>query len=310
MELAAAQSGVVSADQLNLCDFSLRSAERLVAQRHWRRLTTGIYRVGPDEPPWLGMAWAGVLLGGQHARLGFGAAGHLWGLVGDEPLSITVLVPKGRDIVDRERWVFARETAGCREQRSPGSPSRTTVEDTVIDLGRGASEKEVHDVVMKAVQSRRTTAQRILARVDQRAKVSHRRYLHELLADVAEGAQSALELRYLNTVERAHGLPRGVRQARARRGKAYRDVRYEKYSTIVELDGLLHALEKLRDARRDNAALMDGEVTLRYGWPDVTERPCQVAREVAAILNQRGWPGAATRCRSCQSAREADLWTP
>lgn len=305
--MAAAQSGVISAQQLKILDFSLRSAERLVTQRHWRRLATGIFSVGPSEPPWLGLAWAGLLLGGPRARLGFAAAGYLWELIADEPWAVEVLVPLGRDIVDRDRWVFLREGAGMRDERSPGSPSRTAVEDTVVDLCRGAGQREVHDLVMKAVQSRRTTAQRILRCVDRRPRVSHRRYLHQLLGEVAEGAQSALELRYLRDVERAHGLPRGTRQARAQRGRAFRDVRYEAYATLVELDGQLHGRQILRDARRDNAALLDGEVTLRYGWPDVTERACQVAWEVAAILTARGWQGLPRRCPHCQRASAADL---
>lgn len=108
-------------------------------------------------------------------------------------------------------------------------------------------------------------------------------------------------------MERAHGLPRGTRQARAQRGRAYRDVRYEKYATLVELDGQVHADQRLRDARRDNAALLQGEVTLRYGWPDVTERACGVAWQVAAILRSRGWQDEGRRCPRCQGARDADL---
>ena len=81
----------------------------------------------------LAIAQAGVLLGGPRSRLGFSAAGHLWGLV-DEPRAVTVLVPKGRDIVDRDTWVFRRETDGIRDRRSPGAPPRTTIEDSVVDL--------------------------------------------------------------------------------------------------------------------------------------------------------------------------------
>ncbi|MEE6260269.1 hypothetical protein [Plantactinospora sonchi] len=52
-------------------------------------------------------------------------------------------------------------------------------------------------------------------------------------------AASALELRYLHDVERAHVLPVGQRQAiRLRRGgRWYDDVRYRDYRTRVELDG-------------------------------------------------------------------------
>ena len=249
-----------------------------------------------------------MLLGGPRSRLGFSTAGHLWGLV-DEPRSVSVLVPKGRDIVDRDVWVFRRETSGVRDGRSPGAPPRTTIEDTVVDLCADAARAEVLDLVTRAVQGRRTNARRILTCVDRRPRVRHRAHLHALLDDVIEGAQSALELRYLQDVERAHGLPRGTRQARAQRGRAYRDVRYDDYATLVELDGQVHSDQRLRDARRDNAALLQGEVTLRYGWPDVTERSCQVAWEVAAILRTQGWAGEPRRCPRCREARDSDLMT-
>ena len=307
IDQASAQSGVIGAQQLTELDFPLRCAERLVSQRHWQRIATGIYHVGPAKPSWLGLAWAGTLLGGPRSRLGFESAGHLWELLPDEPRPLTVLVPEGKDIVNRDPWVFRREVEGTRDRRSPGSPSRTTLEDTVVDLCRDARESDVLDLVTKAVQSRRTSAPGLLACVERRRRVGHRRYLRQLLGDVSEGAQSALELRYLNDVERSHGLPRGSRQTRARRGKAFRDVRHDEYATIVELDGDVHARQKLRDARRDNAALLDGDVTLRYGWPDVTERPCQAAWEVAAILVTRGWSGLPTRCPRCADASDADL---
>lgn len=84
---------------------------------------------------------------------------------------------------------------------------------------------------------------------------------------------------------------------------------YDEFATIVELDGQLHIARRFRDMRRDNAALLDGEVTLRYGWSDVTARPCQVAWEVAALLTSRGWSGLPTRCPRCQAATDADLWS-
>jgi very-short-patch-repair endonuclease len=84
-------------------------------------------------------------------------------------------------------------------------------------------------------------------------------------------------------------------------------VLYEAFATIAELDGVIHARQRFRDNRRDNAALLDGDVTLRYGWADVTERPCQVAFEVAAVLRARGWTGFPARCSSCCEATDGDL---
>lgn len=309
LSLAAAQSGVISGGQATQLGFPLRGIDRLVAQQHWRRLTPGIFSLGPAEPDWRGLAWAGVLLGGSQARLGFAAAGHLWGLVDDPPRPLTVLVPASRRVWRGDEWLIRRERDTTRDRRSPGSPPRTVLEDTVIDLCRQADARQVVDLVTRAVQGRLTTAPRLLACVERRERISHRRLLRDVLGDVAAGAQSALELRYLRDVERAHALPTATRQARSRRGGAYRDARYDKFATIVELDGAIHARprERLRDSRRDNAALLDGEVTLRYGWTDVTERACRVAWEVAAVLVARGWTGRPARCSWCQQADDVDL---
>ena len=213
LALAAAQSGVLSSAQAAALDFPLRCVDRLVAQRHWTRLAAGLYHVAPGNPSWLGLAWGGILLGGPRARLGFGAAGWLWKLLPDEPSTITVLVPTGNGVASRGPWIFRRELASTRDQRSPGDPPRTTIEDTVIDLCREVGPRGVLELVTKAVQTRRTTAARLLSRIEERDRVSHRRYLRDILGDVVEGAQSALELRYLKDVERAHGLPRGTRRS-------------------------------------------------------------------------------------------------
>ena len=128
-----------------------------------------------------------------------------------------------------------------------------------------------------------------------------------LLGDVGRGAESTLELRYLRDVERAHGLPAGVRQRRSRTGAEVRDVLYEDQATVIELDGLAHLRRILRDMRRDNAALAGGLATLRFGWSDVTGSPCQVAWQVAAVLVARGWTELPTRCHRCAAATDADL---
>jgi predicted NBD/HSP70 family sugar kinase len=116
---------------------------------------------------------------------------------------------------------------------------------------------------------------------------------------VREGAHSLLEFRYLNRVERPHGLPVGTRQHQVRRGgrRQYQDVLYEAFGVVVELDGRAAHPEEFRprDVRRDNANVAAGQVTLRYTWADVTQRPCVVAAEVRAALMRRGWRGAARR---------------
>jgi hypothetical protein len=54
--------------------------------------------------------------------------------------------------------------------------------------------------------------------------------------------------------------------------------------------------ERWRDIHRDNSLAGVGVMTLRYSWSDITSQRCLVAAEIAAVLNQRGWPGQLRRC--------------
>lgn len=305
--LAAAQSGVISVQQALLLGLSRESVRRLVRDGHWQRLTPGVFFLGVGDPPWPARAWAGVLLGGSDARLGFAAAGHVWGLLDRPPNECQVLVPVDRQVAARGCWTFPRERPGVRRKRSAGDPPCTTIADTAIDLCASVDEPDVEDVLTRAVQGRQVSAQELRQCAQDRARLRHRSAILALLGDVREGAESVLELRYLNDIERAHSLPAGTRQHRSTRGNDVRDVLYEEYATIVELDGGVHALRQLRDMQRDNRALVEGKVSLRFGWHDVTSRSCQVAWQVAAILVSRGWLGQPSRCVRCEGATEADL---
>lgn len=310
LALAVLQTGVLTAEQALGHGLTRGSIKRLVDQQAWRRLARGVFLLGVGEPTWLANAWAGTLIGGEHARLGFDAAGHLWGIVPDPPASITVLVPHQTVISDRAPWTFPRERPGVREARCAEDPPRTSAEDTVLDLCAESTPGELAGILTTAVQTRVTDAARLRRRIDQRARLRHRTLLRAVLAEVADGAESPLELTYLRDVEGRHQLPPARRQHRSRTHGAVRDLRYDTYALLIELDGRLHIPGRFRDLQRDNSALLDGELTLRYGWPDVSDRPCQVAWQVARLLVLRGWTGLPARCDWCAEALEEDLLTP
>lgn len=300
LQLAALQAGVLSTEQVAAFGLARTPVVRLLAgENGWQRMATGLYLLASGEPSWEAKAWGGVLLGGDRARLGGAAAGYLWGLR-SEPAEIVVLVPHDRPRRARQSWRFVREHAGLRGP-SQGSPPRIGIDDVVFDLCAELDEQEVIAMVTTAVQSRRTTARRLQRRLEQRTRLRHRRLLRNLLDDVGQGAESPLELAYLRDVERAHDLPRGVRQHRLTGGRQVRDILYEQYAVVVELDGRTghEGLGRFRDMRRDNDALLRGEVTLRYGWSDVCGRSCAVAWQVASILAGQGWPGLPCRCPRC-----------
>lgn len=301
--LAGLQAGVVTREQALGHGLAVSAITRLVRDGFWNRITRGTYLTAPVVPSWSALAWSGVLLGGDHARIGGLAAAHLYGLLPDAPAQIEVLLPAA---VAAPRvvgpWYFHRERAGVRQARSPGSPPRLTIEDTVLDLvcDPDCDAREAVNRLTMAVQSRHTTPQRVLRAAEARHFLAKRALVRSVLEDVAAGTRSPIEVDYLNLVERAHGLPVGRRQA-SRRGTEV-DVLYEDYGLLVELDGRLgHAgMGRFRDMHRDNSATSDGLATLRYGKADVFGIPCEVAMEVASNLMRRGWKDSPCRCDHCR----------
>jgi hypothetical protein len=124
--------------------------------------------------------------------------------------------------------------------------------------------------------------------------------LLEVLDDVATGAYSLLEHRYLTRVERPHGLPTAERQRRVSIGRsvAYRDVEYLGLTTLIELDGRLgheEANDRWADLDRDLDSVGEGMTTMRLGWKQV-EQPCQSAAAGAAMLLLKGWTEVPKPC--------------
>lgn len=202
--------------------------------------------------------------------------------------------------------------------RQPGSgPPRVRLEHAVLVAASGASTEDAAVAVLAdACQEGRTTAARLAQALDAVPRLRHRKLIAVVLTDVATGAFSALERRYLVHVERAHGLPRGERQHRVDRpaGRtAYRDVRYPALRTIVELDGsLVHdsAESTWADLDRDLAAAAEGDLTLRIRWGQVLE-PCRLAVAIARVLALRGWTGRPRACGlGCPVAEKGDLPAP
>jgi len=165
--------------------------------------------------------------------------------------------------------------------------------------------------VTRALGRKLTTQAQLRQAMTLRRRMRWRASLAELLSPDAEGMHSILEVRYHRDVELPHGLPSGTRQARFQHSgrAAFRDRFYETYCLVVELDGrATHTIDKRwDDIRRDNATSASGILSMRYGWLDVTEHPCQVAAEVALALANRGYLGARPCSPGCPVAQVAGL---
>ena len=110
----------------------------------------------------------------------------------------------------------------------------------MLDLaGSAASLDEALGWIFRACGSRKTTPDRLAAALALRDRMRWRTELGAALGLGAQGVHSLLEFRYVNRVERPHGLPAAARQYRVTRAgqRQYQDVTYQAYGVVVELDG-------------------------------------------------------------------------
>lgn len=301
--LAARQAGVVARRQLLALGVSRRIVRRNVRTRRWARAHPETYVVFTGPMPPMTRVWAALLYAGEQAVACHETAAWLDGLRPALPDTVEVCVPHGHRHRGSRPGVRVRQSRHAATRRHPArTPPRTRVEETVLDLTDARADADgVVDVVLAACQQGLTTAQRLRRAAAGRRRLRWRALLRDVLADVRDGVQSALERRYRRDVELAHGLPRGSRnRPEAERGRRrYRDVRYRRWRLVVELDGRAAHPEtwQERDDLRDNEVLEAGDApTLRYGWQTVAGRPCQAAGQVGRALRARGWAGSPRAC--------------
>lgn len=151
-----------------------------------------------------------------------------------------------------------------------------------------------------ACQRRLTTSRRLRSALVEAPGTRWRGALLPALDDVTAGSHSLLERHFLR-LSRRHGLPAARHQVRLLDGRrtGWLDCDYGDIRVRVELDGRVGhdlQLDRFRDMRRDNSAATVDRLSLRYGWTDVVGGPCQVAGQVAQVLEIRGWAGEPKRC--------------
>jgi len=263
----------------------------------WQRIHPGIYATHNGPVTWPARASAATLHAGTGAALILGSAAYLWGLADREPAVITVGVPLDRKPVrvvgTRIRRLRRLETAIVQRL------TVTTRAQTVIDLAGepGCDIDEAVALAARAAQRRHLSAVDLLAELRARHRHPHGEVLALALGDIDGGVESAAEFRFVRDVQRAHGLPELLRQVGNRDG-GRRDFESDEFKVVIEIDGRLwHAGERFHsDRRRDRRTATEGKATLRGGWLDVAARPCELARDIALTLQQRGWTGELRRC--------------
>ncbi|MFT3716209.1 MAG: hypothetical protein QM774_09755 [Gordonia sp. (in: high G+C Gram-positive bacteria)] len=292
------QDGVITRRQALASGMDAVAIRRKLHRREWAPVFRGVYVAHTGPLTWNQRAWAAVL-DASPAALSHSSALSVAG----SPVHIAI--DRKRTVATRPGVIVHRVSHLNERTLWTTRPPRIRTDEALVDLAAEAtSDTAAVAVLADAVGARRTTADRLLRAVEGRERLRRRRFLVGVLSDVRQGTCSVLEQRYLRGVERPHGLPRGCRQEPTASGRpGFRDVDYDEYRVVVELDGWrwhADARARDRDLERDlDAAADSGRHTVRLGWGQVCERPCATARKLGRVLQARGWAGTLTGCPRC-----------
>ncbi len=298
------QSGILTARQAIEAGLTKDVITSRLRYGRWQRLQRGVYATFSGEPPRMAVLWAAVLSAGPGAMLSYRTAAEL-GRLSDTPSDLVhVTVPHDRRVARTPGIMIHTSRRADKAIHPVLLPPQTRIEETVLDLASCAASLDNAIAWVTTGLGRRLTTQAKLGQaLELRSRMRWRPELAELLTADAAGLNSVLEWRYHRGVELPHNLPARRRQVKtAVNGHVrYRDLLYDAYELIVELDGrLAHPADTRRnDSSRDNAAAAEGKITLRYGWVAVTKTPCVVAAEVARVLLLRGYADARPCSASC-----------
>ena len=308
-DLLAHQDGVVSRTQSLAAGLDDDDIARMLRRRAWRRIHPGVYLDHTGPPTRRQREWAAVLhywpAALCHASAVWPAdgAGRAPSWCAEDVVHVAIehpatgssspgcgctawwTCPRGCGGTSARRgWCSRRPCSTCA--RPPGTDRGTR--------GRGGP--------VPAAQDHRRAA----ARCPGPASATAPRGMVALDAGRRRrGGVLGARAGYLSRVERAHGLPRGERQAvaRASGGVVFRDVEYPRFALVVELDGRVgHELvrDRWRDMERDLVAAAGDSLTLRCPGATWTSTPVPPPYASPASCS-----GAAGRARHVPVGRAA-----
>lgn len=294
------QHGVLTYDQLVAGGRDWPAIRRGVRRRELVRVHPRVYvdHTGPLTPEQ--RAWAAVLHA-QPAALCLG-----WATGRPDSGDVHIAIGRGRRVDAPVGVTLHRVAELGRMIRANTYPPRLALEHNVLlSIGLADDDGRVLALLTDQVGRAGVTTASVRSAVHLHRRLRFKRLVLALLDDIEHGTESVLEHGYLTRVERAHGLPSPVRQAR--RGTERRDMDYADFGLIVELDGRLHDTWAAgnRDAARDLADIRAGRTVLRLRWQQVMVESCTTAASVATILARRGWAGAAMPCSATCPVRSS-----
>ena len=297
--IAAAQHGLVTADQATKAGLSLDQIRWLTRSGRWIALRPRVYALSGAPPTAAQSLAAAVYAAGPRAWASHASAGVLWDMRGVDAATIEVVSPLDRKV----------GLAGVRGHRSGALFTRdltvhrripvTSPERTLVDLSGHLSDAALARILDDGLRRRVIGLERLRSCVGRLAASRGRRSsaIQALLAERLPGydpGDSDLETRALRLIV-AKGFPPPVQQYRLRVGgrTIFLDLAHPEVMLAMELDGFEY--HRSRTAFDDDRAR--GNLIVAAGWTLVrfTSRTADrdIIDSVKAAWDRFGRSGAA-----------------
>lgn len=291
--IAALQDDVLSRHQLLQHMTPARLRAQLRAGR-WKPLGRKVVVLhnGPLTPAQ--EAWAVLLCCPDDSALSGPTAMAFAGVADPWATGVHVTIPCGeRSPRGLDATVHWSRFLGDEDVQPDRFPRRTRLPRSILDWAAWQeSDRAARTVVLRGLQSRRTTPELLRTALPGRGPCRHHAVIGETITD-AEGGIASVPERDFRELVAAAGLPRPQHQSVRRRpsGRYYLDAEWTRFRLSAEIEGTHHFRvdQRERDLDRLNDLVVEGESVLLFTSFAVRHRKRVVAETLRRALCHRGW---------------------
>lgn len=266
--MAQETGGVVSRQMLRAAGITSNHIRNEAAAGRWRPVSRQTVAVHRGELPTTAHWWAAIWEAGHRIAALDGATSlTAWGLTGFKESTIHLSVKHTHDLSSlngvRLHKVIRRVEGEVCES---GVPRVRPAIAAIRAAGWAVSDRQSALILLMTVQQRLCTPAHLLTACNQVMGRRRRRFIRQVVADIALGVQSLGELDFARLC-RARGVPEPSRQVvrSGPNGRMYLDVRWDDWALVVEIDGVQHrqGLNLSLDNLSRNAVSLQRDTVLR-----------------------------------------------
>ena len=297
------QAGLLTTSQLRSLGVTIPEIRAELAAQRWSLHAHHTVRVAPSGKAAHADWWAAVLACSPRAWAAHSCTAALGGLTallaaGLEGIThdgyVHVAAPKSSRPLPGPDGVRVHETRRWRAEDVVADPiPRTRTPAAAVQAALWArSDREAALLLVTPVQQGLTTAQAVRESLELVVRDRRRGLLRALTDELVDGVRSLNELDFARLC-RARGLPEPSRQVvvRTMNGRAYLDVRWDRWRVVAEIDGIGHLrLDRwLDDSVRHNELALTGDVVLRIPSLGLRLDSTPHLDAVERALRRAGW---------------------